>query len=385
MFLEWLLIVFSVSEQYNDFTMKSGRFWRLFVVFCVLLAIGATFIHAKKSKNTVAYSQAPQSVLGTSTPANTPPQALLSTQLYVPQSFNNCGPAALSMDLSFYGVAVSQEVLADALRPDHNSTGKNDDKSTFPDQIAAQAEQYNGLIAYYRPAGSVALLKQLVAAGFPVIVRTLFMNNDQVAHYRVVKGYDDATGQIIEEDGFQGPNVTYSYGDFNALWKYFNYDYIVLAKPAQKAQVEAIIGADVNAATAWQDAANIAKKDLAASPSDYLATFNLAVADYYLGNYSQTVSLYQSVASQLPKNTLWYQIEPIEAEYQLGNYDAVYSMTQAIFDAGNIAFPELYVLRGQAYEKQGNDTQARAEFNTALMYNANLQSAKDALAALGSK
>src|SRR3989344_1067131 len=37
------------------------------------------------------------------------------TQVF--QTFNNCGPAALSMALSYYGIKVSQHELGDILRP----------------------------------------------------------------------------------------------------------------------------------------------------------------------------------------------------------------------------------------------------------------------------
>ena len=47
-----------------------------------------------------------------------PTSKILEDGYFVSQTFNNCGPSALSMDLSYYGVHVSQETLADDLRPD---------------------------------------------------------------------------------------------------------------------------------------------------------------------------------------------------------------------------------------------------------------------------
>jgi tetratricopeptide (TPR) repeat protein len=209
---------------------------------------------------------------------------------------------------------------------------------------------------------------------------------DQVAHYRVIKGYDDTTGEIIDEDGFQGPNVRYSYNDFLSIWKYYNYEYVVLATPAKQAQLEAILGNEVSSQTAWQLAAQNAQADIKYDPNDPLATFNLAVADYYLGDYAGSVAAFESAESTglLPPHTLWYQIEPIESYYELGQYDKVFSLSQSIFDQGNIAVPELYVLRGESYEKEGNTADAKAQFELALQYNKNLQSAKAELAALGS-
>lgn len=377
-------IVFGREAHYNSCAMSIRKFWTIVWIIIILLVAGSVFLFVRLFPGGLSYSSGAPTAPDAAASAAIPAQALINDNYYVPQTFNNCGPAALSMDLSYYDIHVSQEALADILRPDHNSTGNNDEKSTPPEDIAAQAETY-GLVAYYRPAGTIDLLKRLVAAGFPVMVRTLFMPTDQVAHYRVVKGYDDATAtpEIIDEDGFQGPNVVYPDSDFLSLWKYYNYEYVVLATPDKQAALESILGADASSTAAWQDAKNIAENDLKTDPSDSLATFNLSVADYYLGDYSDAAAAYESVASLVPPNTLWYQIEPIETYYELGNYDKVFSLTESILAAGNPAFPELYLLRGESYVKEGNIPAAKNDFETALKYNPNLQSAKDALAALG--
>ncbi|MBP7928137.1 hypothetical protein KAZ57_03250, partial [Patescibacteria group bacterium] len=61
----------------------------------------------------------------------TPPTSkVLSSDYHIYQTFNNCGPAALSMALSYFDIMVSQQVLGQALRPYQNAKGDNDDKST---------------------------------------------------------------------------------------------------------------------------------------------------------------------------------------------------------------------------------------------------------------
>jgi hypothetical protein len=313
-----------------------------------------------------------------------PSSRILEDGYYVSQTFNNCGPSALSMDLSYYGVHVSQEVLADDLRPTHNTTGKGDDKSTTPDEIAAEAEKY-GFTTYYRPNGSIQLLKDFIANGIPVITRTLFKPDEDFGHYRVIKGYDDATGQITDEDGFQGPEVKYSYADFMALWQEYNYEYIVLVPSGKEALVQSIIGSDMATSTAWQNAASVARSQISANTSassTLQATFNLSVVDYYLGNYSGSVAEYEKVQTRLPEHTLWYQMEPIESYYELGNYAKVFSLASSILTNGDPVYPELYILEGQSYEKEGDTTDAKAALEKALFYNKNLQSAKDALLTL---
>ncbi len=322
-------------------------------------------------------------ITGPIAPSKTlPSQVLLDDDsYYVHQTFNNCGEAALSMDLSFYGIHESQQALADILRPDNNTTGKNDDKSTPPDEIAAQAETY-GLVAYFRPNGNIALLQRLVAAGFPVMTRTLLNTSEDYAHYRVIKGYDTAAGTVIDEDGIQGEKVAFSYHDFLTLWKPFNYEYIVFASPAQQTKLESILGADANAPTAWAAAAQTATQALTVDPNDVAAEFDLSVADYYTGDYASSVQMFEKTGSALSEHALWYQIEPIESYYERGDYSKVFSLAQGIISNGNPIYPELYVIEGESYLKEGNTAAAKSAFETALQYNKNLKSASDALASM---
>jgi Tfp pilus assembly protein PilF len=57
------------------------------------------------------------------------------------------------------------------------------------------------------------------------------------------------------------------------------------------------------------------------------------------------------------------------------------SMTENIL-ARNVSYSELYLLRGEIYKERGQIDSARAEFEKALLYNKNSQSAKDALASI---
>ena len=128
-----------------------------------------------------------------------PTRKLLRNDYHVFQTFNNCAPAALSMVLSYYGIWKSQETLADELRPYHNRRGINDDKSTPPQELAEKSQEY-GLVAYYRPNGTIELIKRFIANSLPVIVRTRLDVEHDYAHYRVIKGYNDIARQIIQDD-----------------------------------------------------------------------------------------------------------------------------------------------------------------------------------------
>jgi hypothetical protein len=310
-----------------------------------------------------------------------PPEKTLQNDYHTFQTFNNCAPAALSMALSYYGVHVSQETLADSLRPYHNSIGDNDDKSTPPPELAREAEKY-GLVSYFRADGDIDLLKQFIAHDIPVVVRALFKPDEDYAHYRVIKGYDDGTQEIIEDDGYDGKNIRFSYQEFKQMWQPYNYAYLVMVRPENKKVVEDIIGDELDPKVAWQHAASTARAELAADPSDIEAQFNLSMALYYMGDNEGAIKEYEKVEPRLGQHVIWYQIEPIQAYFNVGNYAKVNSLIDSILNNKNRAFTELYILRGKIYEKQGNLAKAKEAFQNAVMYNRNSIEAKEALASV---
>jgi hypothetical protein len=310
-----------------------------------------------------------------------PASAFIPNDYQVYETWNNCGPASLSMALSYFGINESQQVLGEILRPYENNTGDNDDKDVTFEALAGEARTF-GLLAYYRPDGNMLLLKRFLAIGLPVIAETVMTKDDDIGHYRVVKGYDDQTSVITQDDSMQGHNVQFSAADFDYMWKKYNYEYLVLAPRAKQRLVEAILGKDLNVRTAWEQTVKMDEAALAQNPGDVDSTFNLSVADYYVGDYRGSVNAYEKVQYQLPFRTLWYQIEPIESYYMLGDYQKVFSITASILNNGNRAFSQIYILRGEIDKKEGNIAAAKTEFENAVYYNIHLRAAQDALASV---
>ena len=359
---------------------------RLVLLFTVLITISVIAITAvvmiKPLNTLISFSPTPTD-FPTPTPTPQPvleqPAAskLLENDYHVFQTFNNCGPAALSMALSYYGINKSQAELGFELRPYQNPNGDNDDKSVTLEELAEKAKDY-GFVPYHRPNGNIELIKLFITYDIPVIARTLTKTNEDIGHYRVIKGYDESAMQIIQDDSLQGKNLTYSYEEFNVLWKRFNYEYLVLV-PQDKTEVaKAILGEDTDEKTAWRKALKNAEEETR-NNADIYAVFNLSVAAYHIRDYEQSVREFEKVENLLPFRTLWYQIEPIQAYYELGNYDRVFEITNRVLNNYNRAFSELYMLRGNIYKNQGNIEAARSEFQKAVFYNVNLISAQEAL------
>lgn len=313
--------------------------------------------------------------------AEIPGQKILLNDYHIFQTFNNCGPAALSMALSYYGINVSQQELGIALRPYQNPQGDNDDKSVTLEQLGDKAKDY-GFIPYHRAMGDEKAVKQFIANDMPVVVRTLLHSNDDIGHFRVIKGYDEEKGIFIQDDSLQGKNLEYSYSEFNEIWKRFNYEYLVLVTPEKQQIAEKILGENLDERRAWENAIDNSRKELSANPNDVYARFNLSVALANIGDYQSSVEEFEKVENSLSFRTLWYQIEPIEAYFETGNYAKVFELTDKILNNGNRAFSELYILRGKIYQERGQIELARAEFEKAVFYNNNLAEAKTALSSV---
>jgi len=358
-----------------------SKYIPLFTVFIVVAVTIAVFVvqkdhSAKPETFFTSPSPTPHTVLQTP-----PTKKVLQNDYHIFQTFNNCGPAALSMALSYYDIDVTQEELGLALRPYQVHNGDNDDKSVTLTELAKKAEDY-GFVPFHRPNGTIELMKQFVTYNIPVIARTYLRENEDIGHYRVVKGFDQSTQELIQDDSLQGKNLRYSYDTFNALWKKFSFEYLVLVPKDKKEIAEAILKEDTDLKTSWQKAVVNATAQLQENPDDIHARFNLSVAYYNNEEYQKAVEEYEKVENKLSFRTLWYQIEPIKAYFELGNYQKVFAITDTILHNQNRAFSELYIIRAEIYKKQGDIPMAKEELEKAILYNNQLKAPKDLLEAL---
>ena len=304
--------------------------------------------------------------------------ALVTLPTHTYQTFNNCGPATLSMALAFNGVNVSQKELGDQMRPYQIPSGDNDDKTIFTYEFVDWAKEY-GVEAVGRVNGNIETLKTFTANGIPVVVKTWLHMNEDIGHFRVVRGFDEGRQVIIQDDSYEGPNRRIPYYDFLSMWQPFNYAYIIVYTPAQKGLVEAIIGSEMDENFTWENSLVRAEKEAQLDNENPYPLFNQSRAYYHMGDYAASVSAFEKVENRLPRRMLWYEIEPILAYQKLGDYDRVFSIIDHILNSGNRAFSELYQIRGEIYLEQGNSEAARREFELAIQYNKNFTPAQESL------
>ncbi len=297
-----------------------------------------------------------------------PEAKIIPGQKHLYQSFNNCGPASLSMLLSYFDIDVSQATLGDELRPVQHAEGDNDDKSVTLAELTKKAKEYN-LVAYHRPAGNIEIIKYFISYDIPVLARTWLKPNEDIGHYRVVRGYNENRGILIQDDSLQGKNRRYSYDKFFALWEPFNYEFLVLVPDEKQGIAEKILGELKDEKAAWEKALELTEQGLKGDPENYYARFNKSVALYNLGRYEESIKAFEMSEEHLPRRMLWYQIEPIKAYYKVGDYERALSMISELLENGNRAFSELYYIRGLVYEERGKEEKAEEAFANATRYN----------------
>jgi tetratricopeptide (TPR) repeat protein len=288
------------------------------------------------------------------------------------QTWNNCGPATITMNTSYFGRPETQVEAAQFLKPNR------DDKNVSPDQLAAYARA-TGMEVMLRQGGSVDQLKLFLSNNLPVLAETwLVHDGDGLGHYRLITGYDDAAGQFNTLDSLNGPDFKVSYEQFDADWRVFNRLYLVVYPPEQAETVSAIIGADMDDQVMYERLVAEAQAEIQANPKDAIAYFNQGEALTRLGRFQEAVNAFdQARQVGLHWRRLWYQFTPFEAYYAAGRYQDVLDLTEATIK-GSGGLEEAYYYRGLALQATGQPG-AEEEFQAALDYNPNFTPAAEAL------
>ncbi|MBN1964948.1 MAG: tetratricopeptide repeat protein, partial [Anaerolineae bacterium] len=300
------------------------------------------------------------------------------------QTWNNCGPATLTMALSYYGWTQDQSVAASYLKPD------SEDKNVSPGQMVRFVNENTGVHALVRMGGDLDMVRRLVAGGFPVLVETGYMPEgyDWMGHYRLVVAYDDSLQQIYVYDSFLGhgnfQGLPVSYDLFNSRWQDFNRLYIVLYNDASEMDLRAILGDQIDLAVNAQHALDVARQEATADPSNPFAWFNMGTSYLALGMYDEAAQAYdqaRNAGNGLPWRMLWYQFGPFEAYFNVGRYDDVLALVQA--NLGTTPYvEETYYWTGMVYMARGQYGPARTQLTLALQHNRNFLPAQEALVQL---
>ncbi len=329
-------------------------------------------------------SEAAEAPVRTATPRPAPDTSLpesvsLDGVRHQYQTWNNCGPATLSMALSYHDLAVDQSVVAAALKPNP------DDKNVSPEELADFARS-QGMEARIWVAADLQDLRALLAEGLPVLVETWFVPEpeDEMGHYLLLTGYqgaaEDPNGHFVAADSYHGPRVELPYAAFDRLWRVFNRLLLVVAPPETISAAEAIMAEPAGSPAMWEASAARALAELAGRQDDPFAWFNLGSSQLALGDSGEAARSFDRARAQgLPWRMLWYQHAAFEAYARQARWAEVLALAEA--NLANAAdLEESHYWRGRALEALGDARAAREAYREALRLHPGYQPAAEALA-----
>jgi len=144
--------------------MQSSHRALLFIVLVGMLGLLSLPVAAQQTGQMSDVQQGDESALS----VNVPPATRLEGLTMVHQDTNRCSAAALTIHLTYFELSPNlyRDIVA-RLNP------YGGDVSVRIEEMATVAEEY-GLGAVVRRGGTLDLLKQLVAAGFPVLIENVY-------------------------------------------------------------------------------------------------------------------------------------------------------------------------------------------------------------------
>jgi tetratricopeptide (TPR) repeat protein len=327
--------------------------------------------------STIAPTATPQP-----SPTPIPSKVDLPAPLWELQGANNCGPATLSIYLHYYGWQGNQDNIAQVVKP------IPEDRNVNPDELVYFVRTHTGwLNAEFRVGGDLTLLKQLIAAGFPVMIEesfyfdTPYWPNDDLwaAHYLLLTGYADSAQTFTGQDSFHGPNQIISSTTLDSYWQIFNRIYLLVYPPAQEAALKTILGDNWNPDLNRQHALEVSQAETKSEPKNAYAWFNLGSNLVYFERYGEAASAYDTARTLgLYQRMLRYQFGPFFAYFHAGMTTELIAVTEYALERTPNS-EEALLWHGWAMYRLGKKLEAAANWRKALEYHPGYQDAQYAL------
>lgn len=326
----------------------------------------------------------------TPTPTPIPNAVRLEGVVHEFQEFNNCGPANLSMALSYWGWEGDQRDTAAWLKPNPK------DRNVMPYEMVDYVRTQTNLNAVMRWGGDLEMIKKFIAAGFPVIIERGFEEEVPqqawMGHYNVITAYDEDAGRFIVQDSYVGSDHTNTYERIERHWRAFNYAYIIIYPPDREATVFEILGPHADQTYNLQHAAQKASEEINALSGRelFFAWYNYGTSLVNLGDYfgaaqayDQAYEVYAGLGSK-PWRITWYITGPYFAYYYTGRYQDVIDLAEITLSYSfEPAIEETWVWRGRARLALGDVNGAIEDFREALEWHPGWWVAENELRNLG--
>jgi tetratricopeptide (TPR) repeat protein len=327
----------------------------------------------------------------TPSPTPLPSSARLEGVEHEFQKRNNCGPANLSMLLSYWGWEGDQYTIAGVLKP------RIEDRNVMPYELVEYVNLYTPYQAVMRWGGDLELIKKFIAAGFPVLIEKGFQEempeNMWAGHYGVVTAYDDATRTFLIQDSYVMADYPNSYEKVERHWRAFNYVYVIVYPLERENEVLALLGPQADETYNHQYAAQKAKDEISKVTGRelFFAWFNYGASLRYQYDYvgaaqafDEAYEVYAELSSN-PWRITWYRTDPFFAYYYTGRYKDLYNLADITlsYSSAQPAIEESWVWRGRAKLAMGDVEGAIEDFRSALEWHPNWWVAEQELQNLG--
>ncbi|NLE84025.1 MAG: hypothetical protein GX603_05875, partial [Chloroflexi bacterium] len=259
----------------------------------------------------------------TSTPFPVPASFVLEGMGLEYQTMNNCGPANLSMNITYWGWPTNQHITEDALKT------HKDDRNVMLQEMLDYAEANTNLKGQLRYGGDMEIVKRLLSNGFPVLLERGHTDEEQgwMGHYSIVTAYDDSTQTVQIPDTLLGI-MSMTYAELERDWWHFDGIYLVIYPLEHEDEVLALLGEDSDSAQNLEN--TLAKLENRITQVDgqdlFFALYSKGSVLVEQGDYLAAAQVYDQaflVYSQLepgqrPWRITWYQVGPYLAYYYSG-------------------------------------------------------------------
>ena len=305
------------------------------------------------------------------------------------QSMNNCGPANLSMDLTFWGWSTTQDVTKAGLRT------HKEDRNVMLSEMRDFVIEKTNLSALVRYGGTLDTVKRLVSNGFPILLERGHTDPDDgwMGHYSIVTAYDDAKRTVRIPDTLLGV-MNLSYDELMLDWAHFDGIYLVVYPPEREAEVLALLGPDADPAKNLQNTLDqvTARIQQASGRELFFAWYSRGSILVEMKNYVEAAQAYdqafavyaQLPAGERPWRITWYQVGAYPAYYYTGRYqDSLSLAMQTLSNKRSPELPESWYWAGRASAALKMTDDAISNYRKALEYHPGWALPLEGLAELG--
>lgn len=326
----------------------------------------------------------------TPTPTPIPDSVRLEGVVHEYQKFNNCGPANLSMALSFWGWEGDQRDTAAWIKPNQ------EDRNVMPYEMVSYIQSETSFKAVLRWGGDLEMIKKFVAAGFPVIIEKGFEEeveqNVWMGHYGVITSYDENKEIFLIQDSYVASDYANPYEKVVRHWRAFNYVYVVVYPPDREEEVFSILGPHADETFNHQHAAQNAIEEIAVLDGRelFFAWYNYGTSLVNLGDYYGAAQAYDSAfevyadLGSRPWRITWYATGPYFAYFYTGRYQDVIDLAEDTLSNSFVpAIEETWVWRGRARVQLGDIEGGIEDFREALKWHPDWWVAEAELQSLG--